>query len=85
MSLAFMCHLPQCKACTVLQPLLAESGEQMGETIAFCISLRKDKRIRSLCPKSNLAIQLRHLWHLRWQQGPGTFSVWHTQVHGVGG
>lgn len=58
--------LRHCKACAVLQPLLAENGAQMGETIAFCISLRKDKRIRSLCPKSNLAMRLRRLWHSRW-------------------
>lgn len=37
MSLAFLYHLPQHTAFAVLQPLLAESREQMGETIALCV------------------------------------------------
>lgn len=61
MSLAFLYHLPQHTAFAVLQPLLAESKEQMEETIALRVWLRKDKKIRSLKPESNLVILLRCL------------------------
>lgn len=61
MSLVFLHHLPQHTAFAVLQPLLAESREQMGETIALCVRLRQDKRIRSLERESSLVILLHHL------------------------